>query len=111
MTGPPIRPAILLVLQRMDELDLTVQSRDDDRPVDQYPSMPTGTCYVSSRILAEVFPELSVVYGKVTFFVHGIGCEVDHAWNVRPDGQIVDSTLRLPGSAEDVRYWPGEEPS
>jgi hypothetical protein len=67
--------------------------------------MPRNTCYLSSRYLAEVFPELRVCYGRLTFVVRGIPGGVDHAWNLLPDGRILDSTSTLGPEAEDIQYW------
>lgn len=99
-------------LSRLAELPLPGSvAPDPQRPISDYPRMPRGTCYMSSRTLAEIFPELQVVYGRVTWFVRDVGCTLDHAWNVTPAGVIVDSTLEPDPDAEQVTYWPNENVS
>jgi hypothetical protein len=51
-----IRPEVAAFGDRIEELGLTPQPRDDHRPITDYPRMPKGTCYMSSRYLAVVFP-------------------------------------------------------
>jgi hypothetical protein len=99
------------VLARIDELDLTPgrYPRDEHRPITDYPRMPERTCYLSSRILVECYPELDVVYGKLTWFHGDAGVTWDHAWNVTPDGRVVDSTWTAPPGASDITYWPDGE--
>jgi hypothetical protein len=69
----------------------------------RYPDMPSGACRESSWILAACYPELEYVEGTRTMILHvreegGTGPvqvirdEIEHAWNVTPDGKIVDST-------------------
>jgi len=80
--------AVAALATRLVELDLRPGDleRDERRPLADYPTMPAGTCFISSRVLAELYPELDVVYGHIG--------GVAHAWNVRRgDGQLVDSTL------------------
>jgi hypothetical protein len=71
--------------------------------------MPPGTCYLSSRILAECFPELEVRYGTLTWLERGELFGMEHAWNVRPDGTIVDSTWQPEDGAEGITYADAEE--
>jgi hypothetical protein len=52
-----------------------------------------------------------VLYGRLTFTIRGVDCELGHAWNLLPDGRIFDSTLALGPEAEDVQYWPDEHPT
>jgi hypothetical protein len=63
-----------------------------------YPVMPPGTCRESSWVLAACFPELEYAEGHRTLILHVadgqvIRDEIEHAWNVTPAGEIVDSTL------------------
>jgi hypothetical protein len=99
-----VRAEVAAFIERVAEVGAHVRPRNDSRPIGEYPQMPPRTCYLSSRFLAECFPELAVQYGQVTFFVNDVGCQVDHAWNVTPDGRIVDSTWTPPEQARHVVY-------
>lgn len=58
-----------------------------------YPQMPRGTCYQSSRLLADLHPELRYAEGHLIIRVGLAESRIAHAWNVhRETGQIVDST-------------------
>ncbi|MGH9151144.1 MAG: hypothetical protein ACRD03_01790 [Acidimicrobiales bacterium] len=96
-------------LSRVTELGLRPGdiALDEDRSVVDYPRMPGGTCHLSARFLAEIYPELRPVSGKLTFVASGVDCEIDHSWCTRADGQIVDPTWEpADGSVSDVTYWP-----
>jgi hypothetical protein len=101
---PELRPEVVAWLDRVEQLGLRPFPRDDARPVSDYPKMPPHTCYLSSRTLAEVYPELAVRYGRLSFRLGGAQVEIDHAWNVTTDGTIVDSTWTPPRGAEEVTY-------
>lgn len=82
-----------------------------------YPQMPKGTCYQSSRIMAAMYPELSYVEGWMVFTDEdgadiitpsGVPMAIEHAWNVTPDGEIVDSTRDVRFDDLPRRYEPGE---
>jgi hypothetical protein len=95
---------------RLEELGLRpgVIVRDDHRPVSDYPRFPAGLCYLASRTLAECYPELTVVYGRLTWWQGGVYCELDHAWCTTPNGRVVDSTWSPPREAGGINYWPNE---
>jgi hypothetical protein len=93
-------------IDRVAQLDLAPQPRDDHRSISDYPRMPPGTCHLSAGYLATTFPELAAVHGRLRFTVRGVPCEMEHSWNVRPDGQIVDSTYALAPETTNVSYWP-----
>lgn len=98
-----------LVLARIDELDLRPQPRDDHRSITDYPRMPPRTCNLSPQILAEIYPELSVICGRLTWRMSYGQVDISHAWNVTPDGTIFDSTWEPPDGAEDIEYRPEED--
>jgi hypothetical protein len=76
----------------------------------RYPKMPRGTCYQSSRTLADLYPELSYVEGYVEIAPQlmdrpgAAPVRVAHAWNVTPHGTVVDSTWPYP--EVERRYFP-----
>jgi hypothetical protein len=82
--------------------------RDEHRPLDD-PWMPLRTCYWSAWALAQVYPELVVVYGELVLIHNGdVVARTSHAWNTRADGAIIDATtaaLSFP-SAIAVVYVP-----
>ncbi len=102
-----MRSEVAAFQARLEDLQLRPQPRDDRRVVEDYPAMPPHTCYISSRVLAECFPELEVRYGRVMFTLRGVPCQFDHAWNVTADGRIVDTTWTPPPDATDVVYGEG----
>jgi len=59
------------------------------------PQMPPGTCTESSTELAERFPKLRYQEGILVMSIGGEPkSSVRHAWNVGPNGEIVDTTNR-----------------
>ncbi len=104
-----MRPEVQAFFARLDEIDIGPFEPDEDRRLTDYPHMPQGTCYLSSRLLAETYPELTVIYGTVTFFIGGSSGQFDHAWCTRADGLIIDMTWSPPAAATDVTYWPQED--
>jgi hypothetical protein len=46
--------------------------------------------------------------GRLTWWQHDVLCEVDHCWNVRPDGTVVDSTWQPGDGAEGITYTDAE---
>jgi hypothetical protein len=101
---------------RVNELQLQPQVRDDARPITDYPRMPPGTCYLSSLALAECYPELEVRYGTLRWLEGGMLYEIPHAWNVvSRSGTIVDSTWTHPisdrkGFYEEYEKQPSGKP-
>jgi len=47
-----MRPEVAAFLARIAELNLQPVPADPDRATADYPRMPAGTCYLSSRALA-----------------------------------------------------------
>lgn len=80
---------------------------------ERVPQMPEGTCVESSRDLTNRFPQLRYQEGILVMIVdgHPIG-SVHHAWNVGPNGEIVDTTNRpavLGGKDVAFTYLPNDE--
>ena len=69
--------------------------------------MPLGTCTESSTELTETFPELRYQEGILVMSIGGAPrASVRHAWNVGPNGEIVDTTNRptISPLAEEVAF-------
>ena len=65
-----------------------------------YPMMPPGTCRESSWVLAACYDELEYVEGILVMIIpttdgQVVRGHIEHAWNVTPDGTVIDSTLSL----------------
>jgi hypothetical protein len=74
-----------------------------------YPVMPPGTCRESSWILAACYPELEYAEGHRTLILNFpddrvIRDRIEHAWNVTPDGEIVDATMHPDLAHAAVEY-------
>jgi len=70
------------------------------------PQMPEGTCLASSTELANRFTELGFQEGILVMSIAGEPkASVRHAWNVGPNGEIVDTTNRpMVWFGQDVDY-------
>jgi hypothetical protein len=92
-------------LEAVRQLGLARQERDEHRPLSDYPRLPALTCELSARLLASIYPELAEVEGRLTWTTaDGVTFVMDHWWNVRADGQIVDPTWQPPPGAGGVTY-------
>jgi len=106
-------------LYHVRQLGLTRQPADERRPLADYPRLPAGTCELAAKLLAAYYPELRVVSGILEWTEGGARFVMDHAWCVRADGVIVDSTWEPPPGAGGVTYrqqetllgWPPAGPA
>ena len=57
------------------------------------PLMPPNNCYANAKLLTQEYPELTYQEGVLVARVSGERrTSLRHAWNVGPDGQIIDAT-------------------
>jgi hypothetical protein len=95
---------VMEFIEAVRRLRLSRQPRDERRPLENYPRLPPGTCELAARLLASYFPELRVVTGTLEWTEDGAAFVMDHWWNMRSDGEIVDSTWQPPPGARGVTY-------
>jgi hypothetical protein len=84
-----------------------------DEPVADYPErFAECHCWENARRMAELHPELAVVEGFLVF-PRAAGFEdyrLEHAWNLAPDGTVVDATAWAYEGLRPFRYAPSEGP-
>jgi hypothetical protein len=71
----------------------------------EYPErLPAHRCWWNAREMVGLHPELALVEGYVVW--NDTGRRMAHAWNLAPDGSVVDSTAWAWSWAGSYRYQP-----